>query len=308
MKSFVNSNATITRKPRCLLIKEIFTNTLDIKEPSVIILSKFEIECGITLNDIYLAVLTYLSDKPVDDFGMYYNDYGIDRNTLAWMKYHDINFQVFKKCVNFKQKRNCRDTCVICLSQANSMRFRLNTFDDTTVIVTMSPQHMSRDRVGQTITERGCHFVVWAGDHSLKISHKMDLAPMYLANPDIFDLVNVSYDCCNYYHGYDQYGHSHFHVISGVYHKIRAGEMLRKALSCVKNSTVLEFSDMFHPINKFFSNSSESGQDCLIATFVIVRLRLDLSKYSNDFIVRYLKSAFPIVWDDVFLLLDDGVF
>jgi hypothetical protein len=243
--------------------------------------------------------------------------YIVDVNTLSWMKYHKVDVTLWVSCVNFSQKRKTGgECCVIC--QAQTGRKFISNYQITT-----GPECLSNDRQAMCQTVQSYnkkydfipntsksphffHFTIWSLIHDSEISVYSNMQSFEREYLNWYIKAMKSTPTFTYYyHGEDQYGHSHIHCLSpGLMHDIRAFEILVKCQNAAKQGGSLVFSDVFHPITEFFKNCSATGQDYVISCYLIHKHRLNLSiRYEN--IPQFYQMAYIHDYNQIRDMLSD---
>lgn len=249
-------------------------------------LSSFAISCELTVDDVKGSIYAYLAGKPKDQFKMIYNNNTLDLNTLAWMKYHNVDESMYKMCLSYDQKGTSKERCVIC----NSWR---NVSLMGPYLTTISPDIMSNGRFRQMYSDKdgNCHYVVWHKEHECRDEFNIDLLPVFYIRGTVYE----HYDY--------QYGHKHIHVINGgAMHDIRASELLIKANSKNKKGFRLTFSDFYHPICEFYWNCTNVGQKYIVAAIVLSQLGIYIDGTVNS-ICRIIHISYPKMVDNIDMIL-----
>jgi hypothetical protein len=260
----------------------------------VIGLDKFHLVCGISFDAIRTVMYAYLFSTSVCNKEEIYFNYGLDITRLSWIKYHDIEDpEIIFSCignVGLNSKGKSQQLCLICNASSN-----LIVYDDRYYITT-SPQYLSGDRVplslGGNVEIQGCHFVVWTKQHREvdeddRVSLSVELAKMFKTLG-----VKSKWPYEVYVHGKMQYGHGHFHVISGDYYTVRCREIMYRCQVAVNNDEEIEDSDFFHPITDFMSNLFTSSLDYFTTALLIKVLRIKFS-FNFEGLVMFYKMVAP---------------
>jgi hypothetical protein len=274
--SKINSASHLSNVPINILFDK------NLKWLDKLVLQQFHIDCGVNAYLVKTAIYSKLSNVHFDQFKSFYESSCVDLNTLAWMTYHKVDFTMYKECVDYKQKRDCTNLCIICRATANVI-----IFDNRKT--TISPITMSGSRARMTYSSAGgFHYVVWSRTH------------ITLPQKDFYDFYKCSHVGCGelYFHIEPQYGHPHVHCMYGNYHNIRAGELLHSLRNKIKKGCVITTSDFYLPLNKFYHNCDSTGQDYILASLLLVHFRVDLSFDDlefTDFILCNYESTVNVI-------------
>jgi hypothetical protein len=256
------------------MIEQILTQDLKLKDVPIHI-SKFATECGVTQQYILLLILSLLARTAEEQFKLIHKKYGLDTIQLGWYLYHDVPFETQIFSVTDKQTRKKTDIkrCAICHARKNIVM-------QSGYRCTISPEVMSGGRA--RMSWEG-HFVVWAMTHDGMVEEDVD------GVNDFFR------------HGTNTYGHDHVHVIRGSMFDIRAEEGLRRVVQCISRGDSFDRSDFFHPLDKYMNRCSARGRDCVIATFILSVLRLDIKSLNldTDTIITFLKFTYNTYWHEL---------
>lgn len=252
--------------------------------------SEFHKDCGVDTAMVITVVYSYLARNSLLLMKNILKNYSIDLNTLAWMSYHKTSPFKFVNCINYCNKLDYPDFCVICHAQDNVITVQGGLYK-----ITASPKHMSGGRCCMRYANSGDrHFVVWAQHHS----HDIDTSDDIIKNNLKKFIPGMQVDNLEtFYHGQYTYGHPHIHCFSGQYYNIRANEVMINAQKAVNNDKPLTFEDFYHPSYLFYRHCSDVGKDSWIAAYVCTYIRLKLPKDVLPYL--FYRMTYPILWEKI---------
>jgi len=255
-------------------------------------LTEFHSACGLTRAIVFATVLAYLAARPPELRAMLIATCDIAMNSLAWMVFHEVKAEYYIKCVGYNQKGTEKDDCIICLSRDGvwteeicGVEFRITT----------GPGVLSGGRVGHFEREDGLamHKIIWSQNHANSFTYDEQLALRRKYGNDV------------YWHGLNQYGHAHVHILKDYCYgdhqdgkdifSIRAREMLLMIQKAVNKSRIFAETDLYHPLPRFIDACPWEGKQYMITLMCISVTLLELPE-DPDFLVNFYAIAYaPMV-------------
>jgi hypothetical protein len=249
-------------------------------------LNTFHTYCGVTIDIIKISVYTKLSHLHDDSFMHFYENSVLDLNTLGWMLYHGVEPFNFSFALDFRQKADSEEKCVICNATRN-----VDAYSGCNLLTTISPDILTGNRMHHCYeSENGYHYVIWHLYHSTSTidTYRMTMSLKYVL--DIRKKRNL-HQSNVYVHSTTQYGHGHVHIIGGEYHQIRAMENLSTIRRLVKESRIVDNSEFYQPIKKFYANCNSAGKSTVLVSIFTAAYRVHLNM-TNETFINFINIAY----------------
>lgn len=269
-------------------ISEILDTNLDMGEFR---LTKFQRSCELTHKIVYVSVLGMFARFPLSRRSQLHNECAVALNTLAWMVYHGVSPILYHEAVEFKNKADNRNTCVICNARKNveSKKIWWQVYMKTT-----GPGLLTGGRKGHFHDEKTNtgHFVLWTKEHCASFSS------------DEWSQLIDEYGKNVFIHGEHQYGHAHVHILLGKdIYDTRAKEMLKTFQKAINWGYLFKLTDLFHPVDLFLAGCSAVGRSYMFALFCAACCLHSLD-VDEEIIVMYYQSIFPALYVQIALTFE----